>query len=303
LIVFIKIVLLLLAVAAGVALSLKLEAVEKGRSGEDVHRLRVRWSGIAAGLCLVLTVLIFWPAIGYVDAGYRGVVLRFGAVTGRTLDPGIYVVAPIAESVQEMDVQVHAEKATALASSHDLQEVQTEVTLNYGVDPARAGEVYANLREDYIGRVVVPAIQEAVKSTTARFDAEELITKRPTVRDSIEAYLTDRLGRYGIHVDGVSITDFRFSRDFDAAIEAKVTAVQRALQAQNDLKRIQTEAQQRVAEAEGQAKAIQIQAESIAQQGGAAYLQLQWINKWDGHLPATLAAGGGAQPLLMLGPK
>jgi prohibitin 2 len=291
LIVFIKIVLLLLAVAVGVALSLKLEAVEKGRTGEDVHRLRVRWSGIAAGLCLVLTVLIFWPAIGYVDAGYRGVVLRFGAVTGRTLDPGIYVVAPIAESVQEMDVQVHAEKATALASSHDLQEVQTEVTLNYGVDPARAGEVYANLREDYIGRVVVPAIQEA------------LITKRPTVRDSIEAYLTDRLGRYGIHVDGVSITDFRFSRDFDAAIEAKVTAVQRALQAQNDLKRIQTEAQQRVAEAEGQAKAIQIQAESIAQQGGAAYLQLQWINKWDGHLPATLAAGGGAQPLLMLGPK
>jgi regulator of protease activity HflC (stomatin/prohibitin superfamily) len=283
---FIKLVLLLAALAVGVALSVQLE--------EDPHsharRVRMRWTGLAVGLALVVLVLLLWPAIGYVDAGYRGVVLRFGAVTGRTLDPGIYLVTPVAESVEDMDVQVHADKLTAAASSRDLQDVHTEVTLNYNVDPARAGEVD-------------PAIQEAVKATTARFDAEELITKRPEVRDSIDTFLTNRLGSYGIHVDGVFITDFQFSPDFSAAIEKKVTAVQKALQAENDLRRIKTEAEQRVAEAMGQAKAIQLQAQSIAAQGGEAYLQLRWIERWDGHLPATLAAGQGTTPLLMLGPK
>jgi regulator of protease activity HflC (stomatin/prohibitin superfamily) len=296
---FIKLVLLLAALAVGVALSVQLE--------EDPHsharRVRMRWTGLAVGLALVVLVLLLWPAIGYVDAGYRGVVLRFGAVTGRTLDPGIYLVTPVAESVEDMDVQVHADKLTAAASSRDLQDVHTEVTLNYNVDPARAGEVYTNLRKDYIQRVVDPAIQEAVKATTARFDAEELITKRPEVRDSIDTFLTNRLGSYGIHVDGVFITDFQFSPDFSAAIEKKVTAVQKALQAENDLRRIKTEAEQRVAEAMGQAKAIQLQAQSIAAQGGEAYLQLRWIERWDGHLPATLAAGQGTTPLLMLGPK
>jgi prohibitin 2 len=55
--------------------------------------------------------------------------------------------------------------------------------------------------------------------------------------------------------DTVSITDFQFSQLFKSAVEAKVAAQQRALQAQNELRRIQIEAQQNEAQAIGEQKA------------------------------------------------
>ena len=47
----------------------------------------------------------------------------------------------------------------------------------------------------------------------------------------------------------ISITDFEFSPLFSRAIESKVEAEQKALQAENDLRRIEVEARQREANA------------------------------------------------------
>jgi regulator of protease activity HflC (stomatin/prohibitin superfamily) len=55
----------------------------------------------------------------------------------------------------------------------------------------------------------------------------------------------DRLIAHHIDVDAVSITDFNFSEEYNRAIEAKVTAQQNALKAENDLTRIKIEAEQK----------------------------------------------------------
>lgn len=144
---------------------------------------------------------------------------------------------------------------------------------------------------------MTPSVQEAVKATTARFDAERLIVERPLVRDAIEGALKDRLARHGILFDQISITDFKFSPDFTEAIESKVVAVQQALQAENDLKRIKTLAEGAVATAKGNAEAIKIQAEAIQRQGGEEYVRLQAIAKWNGQMP-TWMAGGQAMPFI-----
>ena len=61
------------------------------------------------------------------------------------------------------------------------------------------------------------------------------------------------------------------------------------LKAEQDLQRIEVEAKQEIAKAEGRAKAIQIETQAINSQGGASYVQLKAIEKWDGNLPSTMA--------------
>ncbi|MDH5441227.1 MAG: SPFH domain-containing protein, partial [Candidatus Bathyarchaeota archaeon] len=107
--------------------------------------------------------------------------------------------------------------------------------MNYRLDSGFVDEIYQNLRQDYVTRVIQPNIEESIKATTAQFKAEELITKRAEVKLKFEEIIGGRLSSYHIDVLSVSITDFQFSREFTEAIEAKVTAQQRALEAKNKL--------------------------------------------------------------------
>jgi prohibitin 2 len=211
-----------------------------------------------------------------------------------------------------MEVRTNKITEDAASASKDLQDVRTQVALNYHINPDNAQFVYKQIGLDYVNRIIVPAIQESVKQVTARFNAEELITKGETVKDQIDEQITARLAPYNIIVDGISITEFQFSPEFVRAVEAKAAAQQRALQAQNELRRIEIEAQQAEARAVGEQQANIARAEGVRQanvhqaQGEAQAITtldkqlrqspsyLEWLKsqKWDGQLP--LVVGGGA---------
>lgn len=264
---------------------------------------RPRMAGVSMGglaLAIVIAVLTLSVAtsFGQVPAGYRGVVLRFGAPTGAIKDEGLYMVTPFINSVELLLVQVVAFDAVAEAASRDLQDVKAKVTLNYSLDPAQVVEIYRRLRHDYEFRIIKPAIQEAVKASTARFTAEELITRRPEVRDSIQQNLTQRLDRFGILTQAMSITDFAFSKSFNEAIEAKVTATQQVLKAERDLQRVRLEAQQQIEQAKAQAEALRIQKQNVTPELielRRIEAQFRAIDKWDGHMPTYVA---GPVPIL-----
>lgn len=216
----------------------------------------VRKGVLVINIVLLIVNILGFQALGIVSAGERGVVLQLGAVTEKTFDEGIYIKVPFVQQVAKMDVQTRAYEVEAGAASRDLQDVQTQVTLNYSLNPGRVNRIYQQLRRDYVDRIIKPAIQESVKAATAKFDAEELISRRPAVRADIEKILVERITPFGITVDALSITNFEFSPTFTASIEAKVVAVQKALEAENRLRQIQIEAQQREASAIGEASAI-----------------------------------------------
>jgi regulator of protease activity HflC (stomatin/prohibitin superfamily) len=140
----------------------------------------------------------------------------------------------------------------------------------------------------------------AVKASTANYTAEELITKREVVRQTIQDSLTERLKQNYVDVTGVSIVDFNFSPSFNQAIEAKVTAEQNALAAKNKLEQVKYEAEQRVEQAKGEAEAIKIQTQAIQSQGGRDYVNLKAIEKWNGELPQQMM--GGAVPFVNITP-
>jgi regulator of protease activity HflC (stomatin/prohibitin superfamily) len=187
-----------------------------------------------------------------------------------------------------MEVRTQKYQAEADSASSDLQKVQTTVALNFHLDPTKVGDLYKNIGKDFEERIVVPSIQEGVKASTAKFTAEELITKREEVKDKIEEHLKNRLETYNIILETISITDFQFTEVFDTAIEAKVKAEQDALASKNKLEQIKYEAQQQIESAKGQAESIRIINEELER--SQKYLTLKTIEKWNGILPYVVGS-------------
>ena len=262
-----------------------LRPMQSFNAGDHIGRLSKKQVQTVAIGAVILVLLV--NSVGTVGAGERGIKTRFSNVVGEVM-PGLYFKLPFIDHVEKMDVQTQKEQTTAAAASADLQNVSTEVAVNYNIDPTHTTDLFVNVGMDYKTKVIDPAIQEVVKAVTASYTAEELITKRPAVTDAIQKQLTDRLLASHITVSAVSIVNFNFSEQFNQAIEAKVTAEQNALAAKNKLDQVKYEAEQTVTTAQAQAQAIQIQAQAIQQQGGANYVQLQAVNKWDGHLPTQM---------------
>jgi regulator of protease activity HflC (stomatin/prohibitin superfamily) len=153
--------------------------------------------------------------------------------------------------------------------------------------------IFKELSFNYPTTFMTPALQEAVKSSTAGYTAEELITKREAVREDIKRVLVEKIAGRGIVVDSFNIVDFDFSQSFNAAIEAKVTAEQNALAAKNKLAQVQYEAEQNIATAKGKAEAIRI--ESAALNSNPQVLELRAIEKWNGVMPQVT---GGSVPFI-----
>jgi len=240
-----------------------------------------------------------WVQIG---AGERGVVLNFGAVQENVLGEGLHFRIPIMQKVARMDVKVQKAETDAAAASADLQDVSSKVALNYHIIPDKANIVYQTIGVEFKERIIDPAILEVVKAVTAKYSAEELITKRPAVSEAMRATLAERLMAYNIAVDAFSIVTFSFSKIFTEAIESKQTAEQLALKAKRDLDRIRIEAEQTITAAKAEAESLRLQKANISLdliELRKIEANLKAIDKWNGILPQV--TGGGAVPFIGVG--
>jgi regulator of protease activity HflC (stomatin/prohibitin superfamily) len=256
---------------------------------------------LLTAVIIVLILLFFRPYV-QIGPGERGVVLNFGAVQDTVLDEGLHFRVPIMQTVVQMDVKVQKSESEAAAASSDLQDVSSTVALNFHIIPDKANVVYQTIGKTYKERIIDPAVQEVVKAVTAKYTAEELITKRPAVSDAMKASLMDRLLVNNIAVDAFSIVGFSFSKGFMEAIEAKQTAEQLALKAKRDLDRIKIEAQQKITAAQAEAESLRVQRANISSdliELRRVEANLRAIEKWNGILPQV--TGSGAVPFIGVG--
>jgi len=158
-----------------------------------------------------------------------------------------------------------------------------------------------------------PAIQEVTKAITAKYTAEELITRRAEAKQQITKEIISRLVKVNINVSEVSITDFKFNKAFNEAIESKQIAEQRAKQAQNELLQVEIDSKQLIAKAnaekeatihiaEGKAREIELLTEAEARfhktlSGvvNASTLRLRFIERWNGKMPTVTSNNGGLE--------
>lgn len=278
-----------LFIAAAIALYFLSKA---GGSSPSLSRL-VLFGGLALS---AITLLV--GSLTIIPASHVGVVTTFGKIHEETLREGLHFVGPIAQ-VHDIYTGVHVSTVDKTeAGSKDLQSVHASLTVNFHPDPATVRNLYAiNTTLSYAGLIVPPAAQEVFKAVVSQYTAEELITKRQEVSLNIHRALSAKLEAYFLKVQSIQLVNFGFSKSFDAAIEEKVTASQKAATAQRNLERVKFEAEARISQAKGEAEAIRIQAEAVAKAGGEEYVRLKAVEKWNGQLPHYVT-GGTATPFI-----
>lgn len=255
----------------------------------------VKW---VIGILLALIVIL--NSFTVIPYGNVGVKRTMGKLDNVTMGEGPHFKIPFIQSIIKVNVQVDKAEADASASSKDLQPVKTHIVVNYRVDGASAYGLLLNVGKGYESKIIDPSIHEITKEVTARYSAEQLISKREIVAGEIRDGLMKRLGRYDLKVAEISIKNFDFSDSFNASIEAKQVAAQKAMQAENDLRRIEVEAQQKIAGARAEAESLRLKKQEVTPELvrlKEIEVQEKALEKWDGKLPQVT---GGATPFISI---
>lgn len=253
--------------------------------------LKLIVSGVAAAVLLIGAVASYH----YVPPGHVGVEKTLNGVNPMPLSQGVSFTAPWV-SIHDFNVRFqHATAKDAVGGTSDGQAVKEDITLNYDYDPKDAPYIYDKFGSDtdIENAFIIPALYESFKAVTSKYTAPELLTKRSQVSTDIVQALTTKLAKYHILVSDINVQNFEFNKDYQASIEAKVIAEQNQQRALIEKQTAQIHTDQRVIEAKGRAEANAIEAKSLEEQGGANYIALKAIDKWNGQLPTTVL--GGAQ--------
>ena len=288
--------------------------------------------GTAVGAaCLVLGVfMISSDCITSIPTGHTGIVTTFGRVEDYTYEAGIHSKAPW-QQVIKMDNRIQKSVVELSCFSSDIQEVATIYTINYQIEKANAQTIYRTIGQDYYSTVILPRIQESVKSVIAKYNAESLIANREVLSGEIKTMLVDKLAVYNIEVIDASIENLDFTDTYTDAVEQKQVAEQNKLRAQIEQEQAILEAEaaaeRAIIEAEAEAKRALIRAEAEAEAmkkaaDALAYagekeaeaneklassitddlIKYKYADKWNGELP-TFVGDGSTIPVLNFGDK
>ncbi len=245
---------------------------------------------IVIPVLLLCGILIATQCIVKVPTGHTGVIVTFGKVENRTLDSGMHFKAPW-QSIIKMDNRIQKQTVDLSAFSKDIQEVNMVYTVNYQISKNEAMTIYSTIGKEYYSTVISPSVMEAVKTVSAKYTAEELITDRTKLAVGIEEELEKALSRYNILLVSTSIEDIDFTDAFTDAVEAKQVAQQNKLRAE-------TEAETKIIEANAQAEVRRIEAdaeayvnETTSQSLTDRILQKMYYEKWNGVLPEIVSDG------------
>lgn len=263
---------------------------------------------------IVIIVLGMFSSFTIIDAGHRGVIVSASnGVQDEILGEGFHMKVPFIERIKEIEVRTTKIEKETVSTSSDQQIVNVKIALNYHPNPDSVNKLYQEIGMDYESRIILPAMEDGIKTAMAQYKAEDLIKKRDEVGATALEIIKNKIESKYISVDGFNIIEIDFSDAYNNAIEQKVTAEQEVEKERNVLEKEKIQAdilivqanaskQQAILKAEGNAEAIKIeataQAEAITEINNAIaqnekYLTYQWIAQWNGVTPTMVSDGSG----------
>lgn len=258
---------------------------------------------VVGGLFLFALTLGSYSIVG---PGERGVLVTLGKPSDTVLDEGPHFKFPFISSVKLISVRVQKTESHSEAATKDMQKVNATVALNWNLDPKTVNTMFRNVGDEHeiSERIINPAVSEVLKAATAKMTAEEVLTRRMELKTTIDEMLTTRLGAYNVIIKDISLVNLNFTDEFNHAVEKKQIAEQEAKQAEYNAQRATQDAKATVNAAKGEAEAsltkarAQSQGQQLLRQTLTAdVLQLEYLKKWDGHLPTVLA--GSASGIML----
>lgn len=260
--------------------------------------------GIKIGAALIVAVPLILSSFTIVPAGHTGVILTLGKVSSSSFSEGFHLKIPFIQRVEAMSNKIQVYETPASAVSKDLQTVSSSIAVNYKLISDKCPDMYKGCSGDYQTVLIAPALQESMKSVTAKYTAEQLITERASVGDEVKASLDTKLNGYGIYIEKFNIVNFDFSQEFNNAIEAKQVAEQNLLKTRTEQEQAiviaEANAKQKVIAANADAEAILAKAQAQADANklleeslSEKVIAYKQIDKWDGVMPKVTSGGNG----------
>jgi regulator of protease activity HflC (stomatin/prohibitin superfamily) len=247
-------------------------------------------------LIVLLGLALSGCGVHTVSTGYRGIKVTFGRVEGEPLTEGLYFVNPFTTSIVQVDTRLQRWDDKTEAYTKDVQSATINFTLNFRLRQAAVGEVYRTVGDDWQNRLVAQVVYQDLKDVIAQWDAVDLIANRQRASNAAQALIQRDLEARNIEGAAFFLTDIEFSKEFDAAVEAKVIAQQNALQAQNKTEQIKQEAAQKVISATAEAQSMKIRADALTQ--NPRLVEWEAVQKWNGVLPQYTL--GGSIPFIQM---
>lgn len=263
---------------------------------------KLRWM-ISVPVAIIMAVVLLVSGIRIVDSTEIGVVRTWGQIN-REIDAGLNLINPVSESVQTYDLRVHVRQASFASYTKDAQPLTAAVEYQYALDPACVMDVAKEYGSyEILETKLDNVVQEKAKVVFAKYSAMTLLENRSTLSTEVAEEVKTLEELYHVNFTSVIVQDIDFSDAFEASVEAKMTAEQDALRAEQEKKTAVVKAEQEkevaaieaeaaIAQAQGEAEAMRITREAL-QNMPDAYIQQMWIEKWNGELPTVSGSDMG----------
>lgn len=257
---------------------------------------------IIACVIAIIVAICLATSITVVQAGHTGVITTFGKVSTNVLQEGLHFKAPW-QKVTKIDNRIVKLTVDTDGSTKDLQQVNTELAVNYRVDATKSYYILKNVGRTYEDTLVTPATNEVLKAVMAKYSAEECITHRASLSSEIINSINEKLNKQGIFVEDINIVNFNFSEELNSAIEAKQVAEQNKLKAETEKEQTIIEAQaaaeKKTIAAKANADATLIEAKAAAEANkllnqslSDKVINYEAVQKWNGELPKVSGSSG-----------
>lgn len=222
------------------------------------------WRTIIACGAILVVALVAYDALYTVNPTELAFTRTFGRVDqapGDPVRPGVHFKVPVATVVDRIQVSVDtvALPHSLRVLSHDGQVIELGLSLTRRIPPAA---VY-NLLYDTggvgnvdIDRNIFAIVADRTLTIFGREDVLNIASERERIIGLMRATIAGELRRlFGVELVDLQITGFRFSPEYERAVNENTLAKTNAYRAEQVLKQKQVEALQAVAEAKGRADA------------------------------------------------
>ena len=237
---------------------------------------------VIGAIILLVGMIMLFASTTIVPTGHIGVVTLYSKVQDKYLDAGFHWVKPFVEDVHDVDIRTQKYSNTVEGSAKDLQIVNITMSINYQIKPEKVTELYAKVGKDYSNIIL--------KASMAQFTAEEMITKRAEVSNTITKELNESLDNYFL-ISAVNLENIDFTEEYNKAIEAKTTNQQKAEAEKAKLEITKVQNEQKINTAEAEAKVRELQSKSVTDKSLEQLrleIQRELIQKWNGQFPTTM---------------
>lgn len=223
--------------------------------------------GLPILILVVFLIVLLAKSTVTINSGEAGVLYRTfagGVVTDEPpLGEGFHLVAPWNKVfVYEVRQQSLEEKMQVLSSNG--LEIKLDATVWFEPSYDELGKLHQEKGEEYIQRVLQPAIRSAARSVVGRYIPEQLYaSKRELIQREILEETVLLLKNQYIQVNEVLVRDVSLPPTIKDAIERKLKQEQESLEYEFRLAKATKEAERQRIESEGKATANRILSASL----------------------------------------